>query len=735
MNMSNLSNPLGITESPHTKRMDWTLLEILPLLTLAASLAITYLLWTGARHDAEHTLQTQFEYRVRDTINDVSKRMSTYEQVMRGVDGFFSHDRIIERSEFHDYVTSLLLRESYPGIQGIRFVPIVRNAEKNRHIAAIRATGLSTYTIWPEAQRDIYAPVTYIEPFDVRNQQVFGYDMLSDSDYPHPGDYQPGMRRNAIEQARDSGNITISGKIRPLYEPENGRQNGFVMFLPFYRHDAPHETIAERRTNIAGWISSVFLADDLMDGILGERGSEIDIEIYDGVGVTAETVMYDSHPNILHQNPRFRTTRQLKIADHTWTIAVHSLPGFEAQMDVEKPRIIGYSGIFTSTCLALFIWSLVISRKRALQASKALKQEMTERQQAAQALHEVEERFRYIFEYSKVGINLIGPDYNYLRINRAFCEMSGYSEAELLAHDFQGITHPDDIELNKALSKKLLEGEIDYFNIQKKYIRKNGDTWHGDLTVSAMRDENRNLLYGIAIIQDISERMHIEQQLRNLTGYLQSVREEEKASIAREIHDNLGGILTSMKIESYWLRTELSENNQEEMSFLEHIGEMSKLIDHATGVMRDVITGLRPTILDDLGLLAALEWQAMHFQNRTGIKCRVNCIGDKGGLDKARSIELFRISQEALSNVARHSGASSVEFEYLHDDNEVVLSIIDNGSGMVEAYIDTSKHFGLLGMRERVDQLNGEISFDTPPGGGFSVTIILPLSADNKENI
>ncbi len=233
-------------------------------------------------------------------------------------------------------------------------------------------------------------------------------------------------------------------------------------------------------------------------------------------------------------------------------------------------------------------------------------------------------------------------------------------------------------------------------------------------------------------ITDITAHKQLERQLRDLTAYVQSVREEEKASIAREIHDDLGGTLLTLKMETHWLKDELS-TRKEATSLLDHVQYMSQAIDHAAGIMRNIITGLRPPILDEIGLLAALEWQAVHFQNRTGIKCRVNCIGDKGLLDISRSIELFRISQEALSNVARHSGASSIEFEYLHNDTEVVMSIIDNGRGITKTHTDTSKHFGILGMRERVDQLSGRISFDTPPGGGFSVTVILPLTTNKKK--
>ncbi len=239
----------------------------------------------------------------------------------------------------------------------------------------------------------------------------------------------------------------------------------------------------------------------------------------------------------------------------------------------------------------------------------------------------------------------------------------------------------------------------------------------------------------IVMSRDITGRKLIERQMRDLSAHLQTVREEEKASIAREIHDDLGGTLTTLKMEAYWCKNEIPA---ESTRLQEHIGEMSQLIDHATGVMRKIITGLRPTILDDLGLYTALEWQAAQFQKLHGIECRVNCVCDPAidgcnkKLDRPRSIALFRISQEALTNVVRHACATLVEIEYHCNDEEVVLSIIDNGRGIPQNRAIATNSFGLLGMRERVAQLEGNIIFDVPPGGGCSVTVILPLIPETK---
>lgn len=236
---------------------------------------------------------------------------------------------------------------------------------------------------------------------------------------------------------------------------------------------------------------------------------------------------------------------------------------------------------------------------------------------------------------------------------------------------------------------------------------------------------------GMALATYIAEHRLAERQLHALSAHLQDVREEEKASIAREIHDDLGGTLTAIKMEIYWLARGLPAS-KDSVPLFERIESMSQLLDDAVSVTRRVITELRPTILDDLGLLAAIEWQAAQFQKRTGIACRVNCIGDKGYLDKQRSIALFRIFQESLTNIARHSGASRVEVEFHHDDDEVSLSVCDNGCGMPGGYVIAADSYGIRGMFERVAQLGGKIRFDNTPGGGLNVAVVLPLP-DNRQ--
>ncbi len=276
----------------------------------------------------------------------------------------------------------------------------------------------------------------------------------------------------------------------------------------------------------------------------------------------------------------------------------------------------------------------------------------------------------------------------------------------------------------------LSSGEQESLFFETTLHRKNGTTYPVEARLQFI---NLGTPVFMAIVQDITKHKSSERQLRNLSTHLQTVREEEKARIAREIHDDLGSTLTALKMDINWLADKMPDNTEATV-FLKHVQSMSQLLDSAATVTRRVITDLRPTILDDLGLGAALEWQAREFQKRSGIQCFVTCCPEGcKQLDKMQTIHLFRIFQESLTNVARHSGASRVEVKLHGEDGKVILTISDNGYGLPEGGTIAQTSYGMLGMRERAEQLGGRIKFYSPPGGGFSVTVMLPLLSDNQK--
>jgi signal transduction histidine kinase len=214
------------------------------------------------------------------------------------------------------------------------------------------------------------------------------------------------------------------------------------------------------------------------------------------------------------------------------------------------------------------------------------------------------------------------------------------------------------------------------------------------------------------------------QELRDLAAYLESVRERERADIAREIHDELGQALTALKLDIHWVGKRAGGKSAE---LLARTRGMSGMIDATMQTVRRISSELRPKLLDDLGLSAAIEWQAREFQQHSGIACRIRSSPDDIVLDQARSTTLFRIFQETLTNVARHAQASRVEIDLSANGSGAVEMVVrDDGVGITPEQLADARSLGVIGMRERVRSLRGTIEFIGQPGAGTTVRVSLP---------
>ena len=213
-------------------------------------------------------------------------------------------------------------------------------------------------------------------------------------------------------------------------------------------------------------------------------------------------------------------------------------------------------------------------------------------------------------------------------------------------------------------------------------------------------------------------------QLRALTTYLQYVREEERTRIAREVHDELGQALTGLKLDLSWLASRLARSQP---PVQEKVRTMTAHLDETIQTVRRIATELRPGILDSLGLVAAIEWQANDFQKRTGIPCHAAITVAETLWNQEFSTVFFRIFQETLTNVIRHAGATRVDVRLLAEDGDLVLNIRDNGRGISAEDLASTRSNGLVGMRERAMLIHGHLTLHGAPGQGTSVTLRAPL--------
>jgi signal transduction histidine kinase len=232
--------------------------------------------------------------------------------------------------------------------------------------------------------------------------------------------------------------------------------------------------------------------------------------------------------------------------------------------------------------------------------------------------------------------------------------------------------------------------------------------------------------------QEIAERARTEEklqrsrrQLRDLATHLQYIREEERIQIAREIHDELGQALTALKMDVHWLGQRLSPGQKASAG---KIKSMSGLIDTTVQAVRRISSELRPKLLDDLGLSAAMEWQANEFKARSGIICQITSEPEDIILDQVRSTAFFRIFQETLTNIIRHSQATKVEVVLRQLPDRVELSVQDNGQGITAEEIIESRSLGIIGMRERALSLGGELHITGIRQRGTLVQVSIPLS-------
>ncbi|MBI5304967.1 MAG: PAS domain S-box protein [Chloroflexi bacterium] len=232
----------------------------------------------------------------------------------------------------------------------------------------------------------------------------------------------------------------------------------------------------------------------------------------------------------------------------------------------------------------------------------------------------------------------------------------------------------------------------------------------------------------VQLANEVAERQRVNEELRRLSAHLQSAREEERIRIAREIHDQVGQVLTAVKMDLALLDRKLKNTKTVPVADVKaDVNRTIQLVDATIKTMREIIRELRPEILDHLGLSAAIEWQLQEFQTRTGIACHFDTTLDEVNLDLDRSTAVFRIFQETLTNVARHANATRVEANLKQEDGTIVLQVRDNGKGLASSDLSDKKTFGVLGMRERAHVFGGEVTLAGAPGEGTTVTVRIPV--------
>jgi len=360
-----------------------------------------------------------------------------------------------------------------------------------------------------------------------------------------------------------------------------------------------------------------------------------------------------------------------------------------------------------------------------------LAEDITERKTAEETLRSTEQHFRALIEKSADAIALCGPDGTITYASPATPQVLGFTPAEMIRFNAFDLIHPDDTAMLARHMAELVECPGLSIRIEARVRHKDG-SWRW------LEGTQRNLLEEPSVgaivnnYRDITGRKLAEEQcrgnteeLRALSENILSAREEEGARIAREIHDELGSALTSLKWDLEGIDKAISTSSDQSQlaPVRKRIEEMTKLMDTTINVVRRIASELRPSVLDDLGLGEALEWQGQQFQERTGLIC--SCDGSLHDLNltEEQATAVFRIFQEALTNILRHAQATHVRFVMQEDEDEFRLTITDNGRGITTEEKSGQRSLGLLGMRERANLIGGTVDISGSKGKGTVVTV------------
>jgi PAS domain S-box-containing protein len=380
----------------------------------------------------------------------------------------------------------------------------------------------------------------------------------------------------------------------------------------------------------------------------------------------------------------------------------------------------------TLVCVFIFIAALVLTHEVRRQAV------------LAQALRDAHDRYHKTIDSVMDAIVAVDESQAIILFNPAAEAMFGVKSAQVIGKPLERLVperarevhrhHMDGFIRSGGVSRSMAP------NLDITGLRADGEEFPIESTISQTQVDGRPQL--TAVLRDVTERRRAEaelremnRQLRALSASLQNVREQERKRISAELHDELGQQLTGLKLDLVWLAGRTREGRQ---ATAEQIDAMRHLLDTAISSVRRIAADLRPLILGDLGFGEAVTWQTAEFAKRSGLTITMDLPGAEHVHDDARATALFRIVQESLTNIARHSGASGVDIRLVAEEGQLVLTVRDDGSGIVPG-TPRSNGIGLVSMRERATALGGQLRVASIPGRGTTIEVTLPLETPVPE--
>lgn len=367
--------------------------------------------------------------------------------------------------------------------------------------------------------------------------------------------------------------------------------------------------------------------------------------------------------------------------------------------------------IFIGLCMVIVILTINISRRKKIEKELRIS----------------EEKYRDLYDNAPDMYHSVDKNGIIIECNETEAKMLGYKKEEIIG---KPITYFMTEESKKAQAEFFSNIEkYNFIQVERDFIRKDGSVFTASLNVYVEVDEKGNFVKTKTIGRDITYRKQIEEELRKsrealrkLSVYLQNIRENERKEIAKEIHDELGQSLTALKLSLSWIKKRVEDE------FLhKKFDETMSIVNALIKQVQNISNRLRPSLIDYLTLEDAIIWQVREFEKNTSITCNVDIVEDSIKLSKNVSLTLFRIFQEALTNIARHANATKVYIRMFRSGSSILLIIKDNGIGISEEKIKSPESFGLMAMRERAYSINATLDIHRMSEGGTEIIISVPV--------
>jgi PAS domain S-box-containing protein len=722
-------------------------LAIVPaMLALALGLAATaaLFLWTHGQEDQME--QLLFERRANFRIMTIRQGLEDVAQTLNDINRAVSTFQPVSREQFHAFTEPFSKSHSYRSAVSLsRLVPHAQRASyeagMRQAIPGFSISELVDDRLQPAPARDNYCVVEYLEPGSVEGLAALGFDLLSEHTLVR-----------ALERSAATGAVQAASVFRYFSTPPSRLR--FVLFKPVYR---PGTTWAAGglppKEAVTGYTSIGMPAEEMIAGILDASGMlrmpGMALAVYMGED-DADRLAYSepAEPATARgeqwpwsDGGKWRERSQhFKVAGIEWRVVVQGQALGPEAGSQPGSWLVALFGTIISIMAALYIWALdsrdlrvrklVAERTLALHAANdRLNADIAARERVESVLRRTDRTLKNAQRIAHVGSWEIDLDSGVHHWSDECFRIFGL-EASIDGVPSLALLPPATRALWQGLRERLLCGGVD--SEEHRIVRPDGSIRHLMLHAELAGDAQHGRTAAGSVL-DISEFKRVETELRQsqaslreLGGHQERIKEDERKRIAREIHDELGGVLTGIK--AYVSVASSRVGNDAAAAPL--LAEAMAQADTALDTVRRVIADLRPSVLDQLGVWEAIAWQASQIEAQTGVPCHCNLAPDLPPVGPDGGAMLFRIVQEALTNIARHAQATAVEITATRDGSDLLLEVADNGVGIAFEDLSRQASWGLRGMRERAHYLGGSLHLGNRQTGGTLVSLRLPLLVD-----